>query len=62
MAVRPHVSVLSTANLDQYCSACAGPAPAGGGLKRCPKCKTVYYCNAVSVRKSSCSLSRHDYD
>ncbi|KAI0693920.1 SET domain-containing protein [Cerioporus squamosus] len=45
MSMTPHVSVLSTANLDQYCSACTGPAPAGGGLKRCPKCKTVWYCN-----------------
>ncbi|TFK90316.1 SET domain-containing protein [Polyporus arcularius HHB13444] len=46
MAMRPHVWVLSAVNLDQYCSACAGPAPAEGGLKRCPKCKTVRYCNS----------------
>ncbi|KAJ8482475.1 hypothetical protein ONZ51_g5325 [Trametes cubensis] len=44
MSVTPHVSVLSTQYLDQYCSACAAPATETG-LKRCPKCKTVYYCN-----------------
>ncbi|KAH9896929.1 SET domain-containing protein [Cubamyces lactineus] len=44
MSVTPHVSVLSTQYLDQYCSSCAAPATERG-LKRCPKCKTVYYCN-----------------
>ncbi|KAI0674368.1 SET domain-containing protein [Trametes maxima] len=46
MAVVPHVSVLSSQYLDQYCSACAAPS-SESGLKRCPKCKTVYYCNQV---------------
>ncbi|KAI0360613.1 SET domain-containing protein [Trametes cingulata] len=44
MSVLPHVSVLSTQYLDQYCSSCAAPATEAG-LKRCPRCKTVYYCN-----------------
>ncbi|KAI0764895.1 SET domain-containing protein [Fomes fomentarius] len=45
MSILPHVAVISSPNLDQHCSACAGPAPASG-LKRCPKCKTIYYCNS----------------
>ncbi|KAI0646366.1 SET domain-containing protein [Trametes meyenii] len=46
MAVVPHATVLSSQYLDQYCSACAAPPPVSG-LKRCPKCKTVYYCNQL---------------
>ena len=49
MSVAAHVAVLSSGLLDQHCSACAEPAPASG-LKRCPKCKTVWYCNSVSTR------------
>ncbi|KAI0711226.1 SET domain-containing protein [Earliella scabrosa] len=45
VSVTPHVSVLSTGYLDRHCSACAGPAPPTG-LKRCPKCKTLWYCNS----------------
>ncbi|KAI0635233.1 SET domain-containing protein [Trametes polyzona] len=46
LATVPHVSVLSTPYLDQYCSSCAAPAPTpDASLKRCPKCKTVYYCS-----------------
>ncbi len=60
MAMRPHVWVLSAVNLDQYCSACAGPAPAEGGLKRCPKCKTVRYCNSVSnTSYAACHVTTH---
>ncbi|EIW55654.1 SET domain-containing protein [Trametes versicolor FP-101664 SS1] len=44
MSIVPHVSVLATPYLDQHCSACAAPAPETG-LKRCPKCKAVYYCD-----------------
>ncbi|OJT01751.1 N-lysine methyltransferase SMYD2 [Trametes pubescens] len=44
MSIVPHVSVLSTSYLDQHCSACAASATESG-LKRCPKCKTVYYCD-----------------
>ena len=46
MAVTPHVAVLSTSNLEQFCSACAEPAPQSG-LKRCPRCKALWYCNSV---------------
>ncbi|EJF63742.1 SET domain-containing protein [Dichomitus squalens LYAD-421 SS1] len=45
LSIIPHVFVLSTPNLEYYCSACAAPA-ATAGLKRCPKCKTVRYCNS----------------
>lgn len=46
ISIVPHVSVLSTSYLDQHCSACAAPATELG-LKRCPKCKTVHYCDKV---------------
>lgn len=49
MSIVPHVSVLSTPYLDQHCSACAAPAPETG-LKRCPKCKAVYYCDKVRTQ------------
>nr|VWO95993.1 Alcohol dehydrogenase 1 [Ganoderma boninense] len=45
LSITPHVSVLSTGNLSHYCSACSGPPPTAG-LKRCPKCKIVHYCNS----------------
>ncbi|KAI1798145.1 SET domain-containing protein [Ganoderma leucocontextum] len=44
-SMTPHVSVLSTGNLSHYCSACSGFASTTG-LKRCPKCKIVHYCNS----------------
>ncbi|KAI0777740.1 SET domain-containing protein [Trametes elegans] len=44
LSITPHVRVLSTPYLDQYCSSCAAPG-SEAGLRRCPKCKTVYYCN-----------------
>ncbi|KAI9063571.1 SET domain-containing protein [Trametes sanguinea] len=50
MSITPHVNVLSTQYLDQYCSSCAAPAPEAG-LKRCPKCKTVHYCNQECQNK-----------
>lgn len=51
-SITPHVSVLSTGNLSHFCSACSGPAPTAG-LRRCPKCKIVHYCNSVSVQNIS---------
>ncbi|KAI8986911.1 SET domain-containing protein [Trametes punicea] len=44
MSITPHVSVLSTQYLNQYCSSCAAPA-SEAGLKRCQRCKTIYYCH-----------------
>ncbi|KAI0076540.1 SET domain-containing protein [Panus rudis PR-1116 ss-1] len=46
LAVRPLVSVLSTSNLEAYCSYCCSPAPKGG-LKRCTRCRKVWYCDAT---------------
>ena len=48
ISVKPHVAVLSNSTLDQYCSACSAPAPQAG-LKRCPRCKVVWYCNSVCI-------------
>ncbi|KAM5533874.1 hypothetical protein V8D89_012414 [Ganoderma adspersum] len=45
-SITPHVSALSTGNLSHYCSACSGPVSPTAGLKRCPKCKIVHYCNS----------------
>ncbi|KAF9819678.1 hypothetical protein IEO21_01943 [Rhodonia placenta] len=44
LAVKPHAAVLSTPYLDSYCSFCCGPTPSAG-LKRCTRCKTVWYCD-----------------
>ena len=47
IAVKPHVSVLTTQNLASYCSNCFEEAPEAG-LKRCAHCRVVHYCNSVS--------------
>ena len=46
ISIKPHVSTLSTPYLDSYCSSCIGPAPATE-LKRCTRCRTVWYCGTV---------------
>ncbi|KAI9453061.1 SET domain-containing protein [Russula earlei] len=43
-STKPPIYVLSTKNLEHFCSTCISPAPPSG-LKRCTKCKTVWYCN-----------------
>lgn len=45
-SMRPRVTVLSTSTLDTFCSHCCSPAPETG-LKRCTRCKVLYYCDAV---------------
>ncbi|CAL1709203.1 unnamed protein product [Somion occarium] len=45
-ATRPHVSVLSTPQLESYCSYCCSAAPSQG-LKRCTRCRKIWYCNAT---------------
>ncbi|SNX85249.1 uncharacterized protein MEPE_03958 [Melanopsichium pennsylvanicum] len=49
LRVRPEVAVLSTALLEQRCSACYSPPatqPVGTKLQRCSACKVVRYCSA----------------
>ncbi len=46
LSTKPPIYVLSTKNLERFCSSCVSPAPATG-LKRCTQCKNVWYCNAV---------------
>ncbi|KAI0319151.1 SET domain-containing protein [Amylostereum chailletii] len=59
-ATKPHVHVLSTRNLEHFCSACASPA-AENDLKRCTRCRVVWYCNTEcqngdwSTHKQECS-------
>ncbi|KAI0263133.1 hypothetical protein BC834DRAFT_828026 [Gloeopeniophorella convolvens] len=43
---KPHIYVLSTKNLQHFCSSCVAPAPEAG-LKRCTQCKNLWYCNAT---------------
>ncbi|KAH9985658.1 SET domain-containing protein [Russula compacta] len=43
---KPHIYVLSTKNLEHFCSSCVSPASVTG-LKRCTQCKNVWYCNAT---------------
>ncbi|KAA1473083.1 SET domain-containing protein [Dentipellis sp. KUC8613] len=59
LAMKPHVHVLATRNLDSFCSACVSPAPEAG-LKRCTRCKVVSYCGAAcqnsdwTIHKKEC--------
>ncbi|TFK25868.1 SET domain-containing protein [Coprinopsis marcescibilis] len=69
-AIKPHVSTLSTAHLDSYCSSCFAPGKSDNDdgrsapLKRCTNCKTVVYCDAKcqskdwSIHKSECAALR----
>ncbi|KAL1706917.1 hypothetical protein EV121DRAFT_256712 [Schizophyllum commune] len=50
IAVKPHVSVLTTQNLASYCSNCFEEAPEAG-LKRCAHCRVVHYCNSECQNK-----------
>ncbi|KAL4073526.1 hypothetical protein J3A83DRAFT_4229177 [Scleroderma citrinum] len=43
LSVRPHVFSLSSPYLDSHCSGCVGSP--GSGLKRCTRCRKVWYCN-----------------
>ncbi|KAH7882473.1 hypothetical protein F5I97DRAFT_1816839 [Phlebopus sp. FC_14] len=49
LSVEPHSFVLSNHYLDSRCSACVGAA-ASSGLKRCMRCRKVWYCNAICQR------------
>jgi len=51
LSLRPYVFSLSTSYLTSYCSACAGSPDSG--LKRCTKCRQVWYCNPVSTSNIS---------
>ncbi|PCH45077.1 SET domain-containing protein [Wolfiporia cocos MD-104 SS10] len=57
-AATPHVNVLSTSYLDSYCSNCCGPAPQSG-LKRCTKCRTVWYCSS-KCQTNDWALHKHE--
>ncbi|KAF8067952.1 hypothetical protein FPV67DRAFT_1166626 [Lyophyllum atratum] len=50
LALKPHIAVLSKPYLDAYCSNCFGP-PQDHGLKRCPACRTIWYCDAQCQNK-----------
>lgn len=60
LSVKPHIHVLSTKNLEYFCSACIAPAPESG-LKRCTRCRVVWYCGATcqnndwATHKAECS-------
>ncbi|KAF8503136.1 SET domain-containing protein [Gautieria morchelliformis] len=43
---RPHVSVVSTPNLSTYCSFCVSTCKNNDVLKRCAKCKIIWYCSS----------------
>lgn len=45
-SLKPHVATLSNQHLDAYCSNCFGSPPAAG-LKRCTRCRIVWYCSLV---------------
>lgn len=45
---RARVAALSTPFLDTHCSSCAGASPESG-LKRCTRCRVVWYCDSVCM-------------
>ncbi|KIJ28651.1 hypothetical protein M422DRAFT_189461, partial [Sphaerobolus stellatus SS14] len=47
LAQRPYIISISTPNLSSYCSYCAVPSKSESSLKRCTKCKVVWYCSSV---------------
>lgn len=47
LSLRPHVFSLSSSYFPSHCSGCAGSPDSG--LKRCTKCRQVWYCNPVSA-------------
>ncbi|THG96503.1 hypothetical protein EW026_g5345 [Hermanssonia centrifuga] len=64
ISVKPRIAVLSTAFLDSHCSTCCNPATPAG-LKRCTRCRTVWYCDAVFIFFQACqtrdwTLHKHE--
>ncbi|KAI0064995.1 SET domain-containing protein [Artomyces pyxidatus] len=55
---KPHIHVLSTKNLEHFCSSCVSPAPATG-LKRCTRCRVLWYCSA-SCQNSDWALHKQE--
>ncbi|KAI0826452.1 SET domain-containing protein [Irpex lacteus] len=49
-SLRPRVIALTTSALASFCSNCSGP-PLHGALKRCTRCRTVWYCDAECQNK-----------
>ncbi|KAI5117278.1 hypothetical protein M0805_005603 [Coniferiporia weirii] len=45
-SVRPHVHILSRSQLGLHCTSCCVPQ-SSTGLKKCTKCRTVYYCGTA---------------
>ncbi|TFK47527.1 SET domain-containing protein [Heliocybe sulcata] len=56
VTVPPHVHALSTSRLSEYCSSCAAQR---AELKRCTRCKLVWYCNA-SCQNNDWALHKHE--
>ncbi|KAI0341475.1 SET domain-containing protein [Trametopsis cervina] len=50
-SLRPRVMALSTSALSSYCSNCSGPPSPGAELKRCTRCRTVWYCDTDCQNK-----------
>ncbi|KAI0088827.1 SET domain-containing protein [Irpex rosettiformis] len=48
--MRPRVIALTTSALASFCSHCSGP-PQHGALKRCTRCRAIWYCDAECQNK-----------
>lgn len=49
ISVEPHAHALSTIHLPNLCTACHRISGAGGdSLKRCAKCRVIWYCSPAS--------------
>ncbi|KAH8833081.1 hypothetical protein DL96DRAFT_1694908 [Flagelloscypha sp. PMI_526] len=61
---KPHIACLSTQNLPFFCGSCFSQAPVGKELKRCTKCKVLYYCSSTCqgndwpIHKHECAALR----
>ncbi|KAH8083324.1 hypothetical protein BXZ70DRAFT_579582 [Cristinia sonorae] len=61
ISCRPRINIISTQHLDVYCSYCCERPQSNGVLKRCTRCRQVWYCNAAcqnndwSIHKSECA-------
>ncbi|KAI0795428.1 SET domain-containing protein [Abortiporus biennis] len=46
VSLRPTIFTLSTGSLHSHCSSCAALSQPPAELKRCTRCKVIWYCNA----------------
>ncbi|KAE9407296.1 SET domain-containing protein [Gymnopus androsaceus JB14] len=58
IVAKPYASTLSSENLQSYCSSCFAPS-GPDGMKRCTKCRTVYYCDST-CQNNDWKIHKHE--